>query len=1386
MSAASKDDMDEGCPTGPAPPAVLLVDEAGANLAALRDAVRSEAVELLYAQSATEGVHLLRGREVALAVVDLRLPGTDGIHFAELLRKTEGTSHVPLIFITANGEGDQRLFHGYEAGAVDYLSAPIEPGLLRGKVRLFLDVNRQRQELLRQRDALQTALDELQRTQAQLQAGEERYRLALAATRDAVWVWNVETDSQVWNQAGADLFGWTDIVEQPQSAQWWVDRIHPEDRDRVGRVFHAAVGDPSVTRWADQYRFLKRDGSYAWVLDRGYLVRNERGQALRAVGAMQDISERTRAQQVASHLAAVVESSFDAIVSQTLDGLVTSWNAAAERMFGYSAADMIGHTVYRLIPPELQNEEPRILERISRGESIHHYETLRVTKDGRRLDLSLTISPIKDSEGRITGVSKIARDVTEQTRQRAALSESEERFRALAEQMSQLAWMMDETGWVYWFNQRWYEYTGTTFETMQGWGWQQVHHPDHIDRVIVGKRRSIETGEPWDETFPLRGQDGEYRWFLTRAVPIRDSRGRIVRWFGTNTDITDRKRAEEELRAHERLLSAVFKQQFAFSALLTTDGRIVRISDSVAQNHLGSTLPPEQFVGSRFVDAPWWRDEPATLQEWTRQLTEAPAHAGPVRGEGAYRAPDGSWRYSLNSVTALRDEKGQVEYLLAEGVDITPQKLAEQALRESGERLRSAMAAGDMGAWDIDLATGAVTWDAQQYHIFGLSPERSPVDMDAFWRLVHPDDLERAKQAAAEAERSGRFAAEFRIIRPDGGVRWIAGRGAVVEHGWNGSPRLIGINYDVTERKRHESLSAEQRRLLELIATNRPIGECLEELTGAVTRLEPNARAALLTVDAERAAMAGTFSALLPTSFGQAISGAPVNESPIGTCGTAIFSGLPITCPNVEREGPWSSMWRTLCLAHGIKACHSQPVFGHEGKAIASFFVCLAEAREPNPWERRLAEFGAHLAGIVLERDRVAKALRESQERLQAAAVELEKRVDERTKDLSRSQADLRALATELNLAEQRERKRLAGELHDHLQQMLVYGKLQVGHGMRQAAEVPACAEAMDKVDSMLSEALAYTRTLVAELSPPVLREHGLAAGLRWLAEYMERFELTVSVTAPDEPGPSLPEDRVMLLFQSVRELLMNVSKHAGTGKAELVVSQEEDALTIVVRDSGQGFDLAAAAAAAAGQPHGGLSSKFGLFSIRERMQAMGGAFKIRSAPGQGTTATLILPFSAYRAQAERAVETAGSGIARGSQPTPQSITIRVLLVDDHIMVRQGLRAVLEAYPDIELVGEASNGEEAVAMAERLQPNAIVMDISMPRMNGIQATGVITSRHPAIQVIGLSVNADEENQVAMLGAGAYRLLTKEAAVEQLYGAIKEAVTSIRPRPGRET
>jgi PAS domain S-box-containing protein len=133
------------------------------------------------------------------------------------------------------------------------------------------------------------------------------------------------------------------------------------------------------------------------------------------------------------------------------------------------------------------------------------------------------------------------------------LRESEAQFRSLANSIPQLAWMADSTGDFFWYNQRWYDYTGTTFDQVKGWGWRMVQHPDHVDRVVESVRRSWITGEPWEDTFPIRGKDGEYRWFLSRALPIRDATGQIVRWFGTNTDITERKQAEDALVKSERL-----------------------------------------------------------------------------------------------------------------------------------------------------------------------------------------------------------------------------------------------------------------------------------------------------------------------------------------------------------------------------------------------------------------------------------------------------------------------------------------------------------------------------------------------------------------------------------------------------------------------------------------------------------------------------------------------------------------------------------------------------------------------------------------------------------------------------------------------------------------
>lgn len=216
-------------------------------------------------------------------------------------------------------------------------------------------------------------------------------------------------------------------------------------------------------------------------------------------------------------------------------------------MFGWPAAEIVGRNIRMLIPADRQAEEDAIIASISRGERVPTFETIRQRKDGSEINVAVTVSPVFDSQGKVIAASKIARDVTERQRIQEQLQLSEQRFRLLADNMSQLAWIADASGWLFWYNQRWFDYTGTTLEQMQGWGWQAVHHPDYVDGVTERFKQHIASGQDWEDTFPLRSAGGEWRWFLSRAKPIRDAGGRIIYWFGTNTDVTEMRDAEQRI-----------------------------------------------------------------------------------------------------------------------------------------------------------------------------------------------------------------------------------------------------------------------------------------------------------------------------------------------------------------------------------------------------------------------------------------------------------------------------------------------------------------------------------------------------------------------------------------------------------------------------------------------------------------------------------------------------------------------------------------------------------------------------------------------------------------------------------------------------------------------
>jgi CheY-like chemotaxis protein len=289
-------------------------------------------------------------------------------------------------------------------------------------------------------------------------------------------------------------------------------------------------------------------------------------------------------------------------------------------------------------------------------------------------------------------------------------------------------------------------------------------------------------------------------------------------------------------------------------------------------------------------------------------------------------------------------------------------------------------------------------------------------------------------------------------------------------------------------------------------------------------------------------------------------------------------------------------------------------------------------------------------------------------------------------------------------------------------------------------------------------------------LRPPALYEEGFVAALQWLSsQTWERYQVRVVISG-EKPATPISDEFNALLFDCVRELLLNSIKHGEISEVTVSVREENDQLLVSVRDEGQGFDVAAT-----GQQQ--AASGFGLFSIRERLQALGGDISIESAKGRGTCIQLQVPLSiaALTPPDDRRPNALKPAKVSRNPEEPRleerNQGVRVLVVDDHTMVRQGLATLINDDERTTVVGEASDGLEAIEATERYQPDVILIDVNMPRMNGIEATREICRRWPNQIVIGLSVQADDTTADLMLKAGAKAFLSKGGNADHLIETI---------------
>lgn len=420
-------------------------------------------------------------------------------------------------------------------------------------------------------------------------------------------------------------------------------------------------------------------------------------------------------------------------------------------------------------------------------------------------------------------------------------------------------------------------------------------------------------------------------------------------------------------------------------------------------------------------------------------------------------------------------------------------------------------------------------------------------------------------------------------------------------------------------------------------------------------------------------------------------------------------------------------------------------------------------AVEPRCWTSEQAQL---LRWLAAQCSQVLTTLRLRGE-LHALNQSLETKVAERTAELQSRSEDLHRLAAQLTMAEQRERRRLAEILHDDLQQLLVAAKIRLS-----SQRAPADASRQTAA-GLIDQAIECSRSLTVELSPPVLFQDRFSSAVGWLARRMhEKHGLEVVVTAEPEAEPDGENWRVFL-FHALGECLFNVVKHAGVDRAEVRLKQEGHELHAVVADRGRGF-----ADPLPAETHPETNS-FGLFSLRQRSLLLGGTMEIHSAPGQGTRIEFCVP------AAPRAVESSASPSgpplalplrAPLVRPAHDNGQIRVLLADDHTILRHGLASILHNEPGIEVVAEACDGQAAVELTRLYRPDVVVMDVTMPRLNGVEATQRLAQELPAVQVIGMSMHEDDETRNAMLRAGAVSYLTKGGPTEELLGEIRLAAS----------
>jgi PAS domain S-box-containing protein len=622
-----------------------------------------------------------------------------------------------------------------------------------GKILKWYGSSMDIEDYKRAEEQLRRSAEQLQRSESYLAEGQ---RLAHMGS----WAFDA-AGFDYWSPELFRMHGLEPAGKAP-TVQEYLDCVHPQDREFMAELIKRILAEPS--RFDTTKRIVRPDGEVRYIRCVGTPV--VENQALKKfVGTAIDVTEyellTLELHRREAYLTEAQRLSHTGSFGWRPDGGEIVWSDETYRIFEYDRAikptiDLVGQRVH----PEDRVDFHDVIDRASRGATHFEHAYRLLLPDGRVKHVHALAHALHDASGNREFVGA-AMDVTERKRAEEAVLRSEKELRNVIETIPISVWTALPDGTVDFVSRHWRDHSGLSEENASGAGWQTAVHPEDIDRHLEKWRASLATGAPFENEARRRAADGEYRWFLARAVPLRDEQGNILKWYGITMEIDDRKRAEEAVRASEHRFRLAVESIPGLVCIMNSQGEVEVVNGQVL-NYFGKTLEEVKSWGT--TDAVHPDDLPRVLAEWKYAVeTEQPCDI-----ENRLRRADGMYRWFHARGLPLRDDEGRIVRWYNLLTDTDDRKKAEEKLRRSEASLLDAQRLSRTGSWTHDLSSGTVTISPEAVRMWGIQTEDNAAVTHFFFARMHPDDRLRVEQAYREAQvKKADFESEFRIVLPD-------------------------------------------------------------------------------------------------------------------------------------------------------------------------------------------------------------------------------------------------------------------------------------------------------------------------------------------------------------------------------------------------------------------------------------------------------------------------------------------------------------------------------------------------------------------------------------------------------------------------------------------